>query len=256
MIAGLLAALVMLQAEAAPPAPAPPAPPPSTPEAAPAAESAPAPASPSAPAEAAPASPEAMAPVVAGTIEPPPFVLGVGFGGSRRLDPAGKDVPPVHGLQFSTSLGRRYLLVAERLSLGAAFHFAFQRFAKDVAISAPGRTTVEDIRTLTHYDLAVLQTASVALGRVHPYASVGGGITMGHFSTLEPELEPGEARTTRPLLRAALGVDVMVAEPEMRLGLELDYAHVFRAPRLQTPAGGRQVFGNRLGLTLWGRHAF
>src|SRR5687767_13798810 len=116
MIAGLLDALVMLQAEAAPTVPAPPAPAPSTPaEEPPAAEPAPAPASPDGPAEAAPASPAAMAPGVAGTIEAPPFVLGDGFGGSRRLDPAGKDVPPVHCLQFSTSLGRRYLLVAERL---------------------------------------------------------------------------------------------------------------------------------------------
>jgi hypothetical protein len=183
-------------------------------------------------------------------------VLGVGFGGSRRLDPAGKDVPPVHGLQFCTSLGRRYLLVAERLSLGAAFHFGFQRFARDVSIAAPGRATVEDLRTLTHYDLTAMQTTSLALGRVHPYASLGVGITIGHFSTLEPDLGPGESRTTRPLFRGALGLDVTVAEPEMRVGLELDYAHVLQAPPLYTPGGPRNVFGNRIGLTLWGRHAF
>jgi hypothetical protein len=191
---------------------------------------------------------------------PPPYLIGVAMGGGRRLDPAASDVPPTYGLQFSTLLGRRYALVADRLELGAAFHFAFQRYARDVTIPvAPGTNggvNIEDVRTLTYYDLSLQQTFSMRLGRFHPFASVGGGLTMAHFATLERDLAPGEARTNRPILRAAVGLDMTVAEPHLRVGLELDYARVFRAPTLNTAAGPRRIFGDRLGISVWGRHAF
>jgi hypothetical protein len=191
---------------------------------------------------------------------PPPFLIGVAMGGTRRLDPAASDVPPTYGLQFSTLLGRRYLLLADRLELGGAFHFAFQRYARDVTIpAAPGTSggvNIEDVRTLTYYDLSLQQTFSMRFGRFHPFAAVGGGLTMAHFATLERELAPGEARTNRPIARAAVGLDVTVAQPDLRLGVELDYAHVFRAPSLNTTAGPRRIFGDRLGISVWGRHAF
>ena len=98
------------------------------------------------------------------------------IGGGRRLEPAASDVPPTYGLQFSTLLGRRYLLVADRLELGGAFHFAFQRYARDVTIpAAPGASggvNIEDVRTLTYYDLSLQQTFSL---RVRPFPPVRGG---------------------------------------------------------------------------------
>jgi hypothetical protein len=188
---------------------------------------------------------------------PPPFLIGVAMGGGRRLDPAASDVPPTYGLQFSTLFARRYLLVGDRLELGAGFHFAFQRYARDVTIpAAPGGVDIDDVRTLTYYDLSLVQTATIRLGRLHPFASIGGGLTMAHFATLERELAPGEARANRPILRAGLGLDVTVAEPDLRVGVELDYARVFRAPVLTTPAGPRKIFGDRLGVSVWGRYAF
>jgi hypothetical protein len=196
---------------------------------------------------------------VASAPPPPPYLIGVAMGGGRRLDPAASDVPPTYGLQFSTLLGRRYLLVGDRLELGGAFHFAYQRYARDVTIPAApdtGGVPIEAARTLTYYDLSVHQTFSARFGRFHPFASVGAGLTMAHFATLERELAPGEVRANRPVLRAALGLDVTVAQPDLRLGLELDHARMFRAPTLDTAAGPRRIFGSRLGISVWGRHAF
>jgi hypothetical protein len=196
---------------------------------------------------------------VAAAPAPPPYLIGVAMGGGRRLDPAASDVPPTYGLQFSTLLGRRYLLLADRLELGGAFHFAYQRYARDVTIpGAPdtGGVPIEAARTLTYYDLSLQQTVSLALGRFHPFAAVGAGLTMAHFATLERELAPGEVRANRPVVRAALGLDVTVAQPDLRLGLELDYARMFLAPELNTAAGSRRIFGSRLGVSLWGRYAF
>jgi hypothetical protein len=194
-----------------------------------------------------------------GSRPPPPFLMGVAMGAGRRLDPAASDVPPTYGLQFSTLLGRRYLLVGDRLELGGAFHFAFQRYARDVTIpAAPGTQGMgfDDVRTLTYYDLTLQQTFSLTLGRFHPFAAIGGGLTMGHFATLEHELAPGEARANRPVARASAGLDMTVAEPDLRVGLEVDYARVFHAPVLNTTAGPRRIFGNRLGTSVWGRFAF
>jgi hypothetical protein len=243
MASALLLALLFAQAEAAPPEPPPP---------------------PLGPAEPAPAEPAPAAPA-ADVVEvepPPPHLIGLSFGGGRRLAPAGTDVPPTFGLAVATILGRRYLLLGDRLELGLAFHFGFQRYARDVTITlmTSGQpSTFEDVRTLTYYDLAILHTFSLPLagGRVRPFAALGGGVTLAHFSTLEPELSPGEARATKPIVRAAVGLDVAVAGPENRVGLELDHAWVFQAPALTTRAGGaREVFGDRLGLNLWARHAF
>jgi hypothetical protein len=196
---------------------------------------------------------------LAATPPPPPYLIGVAMGGGRRLDPAASDVPPTYGLQFSTLLGRRYLLLADRLELGGAFHFAYQRYAQDVTIPAApdtGGVPIEAARALTYYDLSLQQTFSLALGRFHPFAAVGAGLTMAHFATLERDLAPGEVRANRPVVRAALGLDVTVAQPDLRLGLEIDYARMFLAPELDTTAGPRRIFGSRLGVSLWGRHAF
>ena len=113
---------------------------------------------------------------VAAPPPPPPYLIGVAMGGGRRLDPAASDVPPTYGLQFSTLLGRRYLLLADRLELGGAFHFAFQRYARDVTIPAAPATSggvhIEDVRTLTYYDLSLQQTC---LAGARPLPPVRGG---------------------------------------------------------------------------------
>jgi hypothetical protein len=238
MSPALLLALVLAQAEAAPPEPPPPAP---------AAE----------PGPAEPAPPEPVAAV--DEPEPPAHLIGIAFGGGRRLDPAGTEVPPAHGLSVATMLVRRYLLVG-RLELGLGFHFAFQRYARDVTITimSGGQTiSYDDIRTLTYYDLALAHTVSLPLygGRVRPFALLGGGVTLAHFSTLETEL--GEARAVRPIVRGAAGLEFAVAGPETRVGLELDYTRLFRAPPLATTGGQqRTVFGDRVAANVWLRHAF
>ena len=242
MPAGLLVALWLAQAEPAPPAAAPPAAEPG-------------------PAEAAPA-PPAPAPEPAAEATPvePAYFLAVGFGGGRRLAPAAADVPPAYGLAVSTVIGRRYALVYDRVELGAAFHFAYGRFSKGVTATTVQNgmeVSFDDIRSVAHYDFALVQTIAVVLGPVRPFAGVGLGLGLGHFLTQEKDYRPGTARVTRPLARANLGFDVALPASDLRIGADLDYARLFNVPTFTTEAGRPlQVFGERLTASLWLRYDF
>jgi hypothetical protein len=247
LLAGPLLALLLAQAEPAPPTPTDPGP-------------APGPSAPVGPAEPAPLpSPSPPGAPPAALVGPDRAqVIGIALGATRRVGQAAKDIPPRHGLVFSSQLGRRYLLVDDRVDLGLAFQFGFSRFATDVSVSAaPGQPPFEDVRTLTYYDLALLHTAALMLGPVRPFLAAGGGISLAHFSTIEPHLSPGEARTTRALLLGALGLDVMVIGDETRVGLELDGSYLIQPPSFAATDGRRRsLFGSRLALALWLRHAF
>jgi hypothetical protein len=224
MLARLLVALWLAQAEAAPPEAAPAPPPP------------------------------AAAPLPAPEAEPAYF-LGVAFGAGRRLGAAAAEVPPAYGLAVGTLIGRRYALVAERLELGAAFHFAYARFTKDVTVTIPQdgmNVTIDDVRTVSLYDFTVMQTVAVVLGPVRPFARLGVGLGMGHFLTQERDLRPGTMRATRPLARASAGLDVALGEQGFHLGAELEYARPFGVPTFAADDGRElHLFGPRLGASLW-----
>lgn len=239
LLTGPLLALLLAQAEAAPP-PVDPGP-------------APAPAG---PAETAPTPPApAAGKTTLVTAADRAHVIGFAFGGSRRLGQAARDIPPRHGLAVSGQLGRRYLLVDDRVDLGLAFQFGFARFKEDV-VAIREQTRLEGMRMLTHYDLSLVHTAALVLGPVRPFLAFGGGISLAHFSTIE-DRNPDEARTTRASLMGAVGLDVAVIADETRVGLELDGIHLIGAPALVSSDGSRQaLFGNRLSLALWLRQAF
>src|SRR5262245_30952465 len=112
MLAGLVLAIGLCQAEPAPPEPG--QPPPAAP-----ATSRPPPPSP--PPAAPPPDPEAA---------PADYFVGVAVGGTRRLAPSADDVPPALGFSLSTLIGRYYALLGEHVQLGVAFHFAYDRYAK------------------------------------------------------------------------------------------------------------------------------
>jgi hypothetical protein len=231
MLAGLVLAIGLCQAEPAPPEPGKPPPPAAAPV---------------------PSPPDPDA-------EPADYFVGLAVGGSRRLAPSADDVPPALGFSVSTLIGRYYALLGEHIQLGVAFHFAYDRYAKEVTVTLPrngSELTFDDRRTVAHYDFSVLQTASTTVGPVRPFLGVGGGLGVGYFSTLEPPLSPGDARMVRPLLRAGAGADVGLSSPRTRLGLELDYAHLFRKPTFTTDDGRHlSIFGDRLTVSLWLRQA-
>ena len=233
------------QAEAAPPEsdPAPTAQPVASPT-----DPAGAPAAPTAPA--APAVPPASEAAEAVTS------IGVGFGAGRRPGAAARDIPPRHGLAVAVRLGRQYVRIADLLELGAAFHFSYHRYAQDVTVMRGG-PPFRDQRMLNYYDFGLLQTATLALGRLRPFLGLGGGMSLANFSTLEDDLAPGDAETTRPVLLGTGGVEVAIHGPNTRITLEVTGTHMFRPPAF-TPSAGpkRSLFGNRVAATLGLRHAF
>lgn len=267
MFSALLLGFVLAQAE---PAPDEPAPPPGAPVLTPAeppltspdAEPEPAPAHPEREAPSAPPLPAAPGipdPGVLEEAEVPVDFIGIGLGGARRLDPAAGDVPPATGFTVAMQVGHRYALVGEHLELGAAFAFAYQRYARTVSITDTSSTqplTFDDLRTVTYYDFAALQTVAYAFGAFRPFLVAGPGFVLGHLSTQERELQPGDSRTTRPILRGAVGADVAVSG-NTRVGLEAEGALLLFGSTFTT-ADGRtlHVFGNRVGIDLWVRQAF
>jgi hypothetical protein len=190
---------------------------------------------------------------------PPAYFIALAIGGSHRLAPAGEQLPPAYGMSVATLLGREYGQLGG-LALGAAVHFDYQRYAHSVTIPmvrSGQQADFEDVRTLSYYDFAALQTATLPVGPVRLLAGAGVGLAMGYFSTLEPALRPGEARMVRPIVRASLGADATVGPEEGRLGLGLGMTLVFWEPRFSTAQGQTlAVFGDRLSANVSYTYAF
>jgi hypothetical protein len=170
----------------------------------------------------------------------------VGFGGGvgHRLPPASTDVPPPYGLAFSVSISRRYARF-ERLALGGSVAFGYERYARTVPTTfAPGQDVT--IRGLTFGDFVLLQTATLTFGRFSPFLALGGGISLGHFSSRETALKPGEARTTVPVAQAGAGLAVEV-KPNTDAIVRFDYVRPFPERSLTTDTGERlRLFGTRM----------
>lgn len=229
----VLPGLLLAQAEPAPPEPKPPAPAPIAP--------------------APPPEPPA----------PPAYFIGLGIGGGHRLATEGEPLQPTYGMSVASLFGRRYASLAlgpVTLDLGAAVHFDYQRYVRTVNIpivrgGVPG--TYEDLRSLSYYEFSALQTLALPLGPLRLLAAVGAGLALGHFSTLEPALRPGEARMVRPLVRGSLGADVQVGSQGGRLGVGISMAVPLFEPTFSTAMGQRlQVFGDRLSANVIYSYAF
>jgi hypothetical protein len=183
---------------------------------------------------------------------PPATALGFGAAAAFRFGAAGRDVPPRLGFSIHPSFEWRYAHVAGWLELGAQLDFSFDRFAERVTLAVPleggQEAPFDDLRTVSHFDFAALQTVGFRVRRVRPWGAAGVGVSLAHFSTLEPEYRPGEQRATRPVVRGAAGVDVDVF-PQTSVGLRVDGAWMLFTPRLTTE-GGRTIspFGDRLAI--------
>jgi hypothetical protein len=180
--------------------------------------------------------------------QPPVFALGLTIGGAYRVGQAATDVPPSLGLAFSTFGGWRYAALG-RLELGVGGSFSYQRYARTVTFQQmvrPGvEMAVQGDRVLSTGDFVAAQTFTVVVGRWRPWLSVGGGVSIDHFTSPEPRYAPGESRTTLPLVQGAAGFHLEVA-PQTDGGIQFDYAHLFE-PVFVTSAGERlHVFGDRL----------
>jgi opacity protein-like surface antigen len=181
MLAAMLLASLLAQAEPAPPEPPPPGPA--------------LPPDPGLPAE--PVRPRANAVSVNARV-----AYRMGGDGGDNLGPTG-------GFALGGTFERRYLTVAGQLELGAAFDFGYQRFATDVVgtgSTAPGEP-FDGQRIISRTNFALLQTVSVRAGRLRPFVGAGVGVGIGFFSTPEATL-PASETVVQPIAEGTAGLDL------------------------------------------------
>jgi hypothetical protein len=179
---------------------------------------------------------------------PPPVAIGVSLGGGLRLPPASHEVPPTLGLAIGTFAGYRYATVRERLELGVAAAFSYQRYARSVG-AAVGPAGSGD-RTYSSGDFVVQQTAAVQLGRLRPWVAAGAGLSLGFFTSTEDPTAPSEQRTTIVIIDGAAGLDLALHE-DSYVGLRAQLDLPLARPRIEGGLlDGKHVVGTRLSLEL------
>ncbi len=157
-------------------------------------------------------------------------------------------MPPRFGLAIGTAIDHRYALVFDLVDFGVAGVFTFQRHNRDVQGSI--RTAIDkdmpidDVRQISTFEFAALQTAGVRLGPVHTWLAAGAGLAIGLFQSREVAYRPGESRTTGPVACGAAGVDIEFRDG-VALGVRLDFSHRLVRRRF-TPDKGEPllVFGD------------
>jgi hypothetical protein len=121
------------------------------------------------------------------------------------------------------------------------FDFGFDLFqGHDHRISPAGGTTP----VLSETTFLLVHTGAVHLGLVRPFLSVGGGIGLGYFDSVDPTLQPGTDRQTHLLGRVSLGLDVAVWA-QLIATIRADYTAVRGTSSFQTNQGGPVIlFGD------------
>src|SRR4051812_38658716 len=75
---------------------------------------------------------------------------------------------PAAGFSLGATFEHRYLTVADLLGLGVGVDFFYDHFARDTQF------VTSEQQLLTQTSFVLLQTASIALGRVRPWVAAGG----------------------------------------------------------------------------------
>jgi hypothetical protein len=159
------------------------------------------------------------------------------------------DVSPKVGYSISPFFQYDYMRLADRLGLGVRAEFTFDRFQKLVTV--PGWVDGVDqahqtTRSLTYFDFALLATATLDLGRLQLWAAAGLGLALGNFDSPEAAYQPGDFRTTSPLVIGAGGLDVAVGRGAL-VGLHVEYRGILAQPSSLLASGQTiHVFGDRL----------
>jgi hypothetical protein len=143
------------------------------------------------------------------------------------------------------------------VDLDVEFEFTLNRFTRERSVSSldptsGATTTVTHERALEHYDFVLLQVAGVPLGRLRPWVGAGAGLALGYFADTEPSPDdvPAEARLTRPVVRAAAGLELALGR-NLILGLRTTYGWVTWKPAPRAGNATRvPIFGDRMAATL------
>ena len=158
-------------------------------------------------------------------------------------------ISPKVGYSLSPFFQYDYAHLADRLGLGVRAEFTFDRFQKLVTAQVPVNGVEQSYRTtrsLTYFDFALLATAAGHLGRLQPWAAAGMGLALGNFDSAEAAYQPGDFRTTSPLVLGAGGLDVAVGRGVL-VGLHVEYRGMRAKPSSVLTSGQTvKVFGDRL----------
>ncbi|HVZ75335.1 MAG TPA: hypothetical protein VHJ20_23320 [Polyangia bacterium] len=234
-LATALAAGWLAQAEPAPPEPAPALPPASDPGPAELAPAQPAP-GPAEPAAEEPGAPRPRAEPEP-TARPRASSMGVAARVAVRLGNEGSSLGPQVGFSIGATYQRRYLPLGDVLSLGVAVDLYHDHFSEDVQSAQPINGALESPpdaqRVISQTSFAALQTLGADLHAVTIWLGVGGGLTFASLTTPETALAPGSLSALQPLGRAAVGVDVAVAE-RTAIVVRADVTHPLTHPELTT----------------------
>jgi hypothetical protein len=176
---------------------------------------------------------------------PPASPFKVGFRAGADFQLSG-DVPPKVGYSFSPFIQYEVTRIAERLGLGIRAQFLFDRFQKQNLASTDPVRPLKTSRSLSFFDFSMLGIATLQLGPLQPWAGVGAGLALGYFSTPEDAYQPGDARTTRPLVVGAFGIDIAVIHG-VQVGLHGEYRGMLAKPDYLLYSGEIiKPFGDRL----------
>lgn len=227
IVAPLLLAACLMQAEAAPAEPTAPVPPPTANPGPAEAAPAPPPSSPKtdssgAPVPAAPPPPPPPAPPPPG---PPVATVSVVAGLASRIGTDASRMGPSVGFSFGGSLQRRYAALSPDLVLGLAADFFYYRFSS----AAPDRT-------ITETAFSLLQTFDVRTGATHIWFAAGAGLALGYFSTSENAAAVETASARQPFARVVGGADVAISA-QASVGFRAGYMSMLTAGPTTTMNG-------------------
>lgn len=136
-----------------------------------------------APTEPAPGNPAAPLVVAPPPPETSPFDKRVAvYGGvSHRLGPEGESIGPTNGPSFGGSFARRYYVSPEGFDLDVGLDFFYDQFETDVLGT-----------TITQTSFAVTQTAGWSWRRLRPFAQVAAGVSIGYVSISNGNLDSAQ----------------------------------------------------------------
>jgi hypothetical protein len=183
----------------------------------------------------------------------PDNAVGVYGGWGHRLGSEAETVGPANGISVGGSYQRRYLTLLDRLELGAGLDFFYDKYQADVtgsAMVAPGQEqTFSAERIISQASFALTQTVAWRQGRVRPFAQLGVGFAVSYFSTPEIAFRPGSFDAVQPLGRGSVGLDVGVTH-DVGISVRAGYTLVFTHPAYMPGTTSYSFLGNSLDVDL------
>jgi hypothetical protein len=184
----------------------------------------------------------------------PANALGVFGRLGYRVGNEGSQLGPAAGFSIGGTFTRRYAHLGDDrwpgvdLAVGLDFfHDQFSSSVEGSSMVAPGmEQPYEARRLLTQTSFAAVQTVALPLSQTRLWAAGAAGMTIAHFSTPELALRPGDRTAVQPLVRAAVGFDVII-QKGMGVGVRGDYTHTLTRPSFTTQTGQiLSLFGDLL----------